>query len=71
MLQPKVLFEAYTYNSGVGKGDSKGRAELATPQLGEALTFGLSICKKIIRKNAPNELFLVFYEKKRRISHGA
>lgn len=107
MFQSKVLFEAYTYNSGVREGNTRsagviflnstlfpeGEGVKATclgqcPSRGSILiTRSLRLihrvpsvegvtatclgnllliygCKKINRKNAPNELSLVFKQKK-------
>jgi hypothetical protein len=69
MFQPYVLFKAHSYHSGFRERDQEGRAELATPQLGEASP---SICKVIYRKNAPNGLKPNFSnDQKRRLTHGA
>jgi hypothetical protein len=70
MLQSHVLFKAYSYHSRVRRANSKGRAELATPQLGEASPFA-SKCKEISRKNAPDGLSQCIQQKTRRIVHGA
>ncbi len=114
MFQPKMLFEAYTYNSGIRKGDSRSAGvkslnSTLSPEGGGVTATCLGYCpfrgsiiihylriihrapsveevtatclgallvvdkrKKINRKNAPNELFLVSNQKnKRSVAHGA
>ena len=71
MLQSEALFKTNTHYSSYRKRDSKERAELGTPQLGEARSFDREILIEINRKNAPYRLFLCNFYKTRRIAHGA
>ena len=71
MFQSNVLFKTDTHYSSYRKRDPNERAELATPQLGEARSFDKEILIEINRKNAPYRLFLCNLQKTRRITHGA
>ena len=75
MLQPKLFFKDYTYDSGHREADSCRKGIKYPNSLllaeGEGVTAtslgNLCIndqCKEIYRKNAPNELFLVLITKK-------
>ncbi len=82
MFQSYVLFEDYSNNSGIEKGDQcsigikPNNSTLFPEGEGATATFLDNItlttkCKKINRKNAPNELSHCNNFKTRRIVHGA
>jgi hypothetical protein len=70
MFQSYVLFPNYPYYSNAAKRNTKGRTELATPQLGSVRPFDNSFFKEIYRKNAPSELSLRLITNKG-VTHGA